>query len=274
MDNDKNVYKLELLDLFKRVDSVLTRNNIRYFCMYGTCIGAIRHNGIIPWDNDIDIAVFRSDFDKAISCLNKQGDALICGDSKILSCCPKYFGRVFNRIDSKASLERRRAYIDIYVIDYADNWKLLFLIRSFICVGLRRILARRKGNIGHQHPFLYSLVDVILLPLRIFPSKIILKLHDLLYFSSVGKKYVRIAGGATTRRHFMSEFVTSYRVAFNDTTIPVPCGYETLLTRSYGDWRTPPPVNERCGNAFVDYDGSWSVSLPKDQERTLKHAHD
>ena len=262
-------YKVELLDLLKRIDYIFSQNNIRYFGVYGTCIGAMRDSGIIPWDEDVDIAVPREDFEKAICALNNEG-SIFAGAFQSLPCFPSVFGRAFNRIDAESTLEKRRAYVDIYILDKADDSKIMFLLRAFVCAGLGRVLAKRSGKCKKFHPILYAFYDFLFSPFRLFSSEKIMKIRQKIYLSARGGKFVRLTGGMTKVRHLASEFSSGIRVKFNDQTIVVPVGFDTLLTRSYGDWRTPPPVNKRDSHTFTGVNGAWNVKLPNNEERWVK----
>ena len=52
------------LNILKKLDGICREQGLRYFLFYGTLIGAIRHKGFIPWDDDLDVAMPRPDFDR------------------------------------------------------------------------------------------------------------------------------------------------------------------------------------------------------------------
>ena len=54
------------LNILKKLDGICREQGLRYFLFYGTLIGAIRHKGFIPWDDDLDVAMPRPDFDLSL----------------------------------------------------------------------------------------------------------------------------------------------------------------------------------------------------------------
>ena len=65
-------YQLVLLDMMKDIDKVLKEHNIDYILFSGTLLGAVRHGGFIPWDDDIDIAIKRTEYKKLIKALKES----------------------------------------------------------------------------------------------------------------------------------------------------------------------------------------------------------
>ena len=64
----------ELLESFKAISAVLERHGVTYYGVYGTAIGAVRHNGFIPWDDDLDIGIFAKDLDLVSKILKEELD--------------------------------------------------------------------------------------------------------------------------------------------------------------------------------------------------------
>lgn len=68
---EKNEVKTIQLGILDYIDEICKKNNISYFLSYGTMLGAVRHKGMIPWDDDIDISLYREEYDKLISAINE-----------------------------------------------------------------------------------------------------------------------------------------------------------------------------------------------------------
>lgn len=267
--HDDECYKNELLDLMCRVDKVLSREGVQYFAVYGTCLGAVREHGIIPWDDDIDIAVWRDNFSRAIKVLTESSEQIYAGDHSNIPGCPSRCGRIFNRINSHSTIEKRRAYIDLHVIDYAPENKFRFFWSVLWYVGISRIVSRRNGNVGSSHKILYLIADCAAFPFRIFSSSLLMRISNWIYIYKRPSSFVKLTFDGNRKRYLAALFAKSERVSFNGFSISVPIGYDTYLTHCYGDWRIPPPLDARFSHAF-DRDGiTWSVECPRNEDRGI-----
>jgi len=64
--------QLNLLETLKFIDAFCKKHNITYYLIYGSCIGAVRHNGFIPWDDDLDIAMTKDNYDRFCELISKE----------------------------------------------------------------------------------------------------------------------------------------------------------------------------------------------------------
>ena len=70
----KEELKNSQMNILKFIDRVCKENDIPYFVSYGTLLGAIRHKGFIPWDDDIDICLYREDYDRFLNIVKEMKD--------------------------------------------------------------------------------------------------------------------------------------------------------------------------------------------------------
>lgn len=264
-DDDK--YKKELLDLLRRVDKTLSTCGIEYFAVYGTCLGAVREKGIIPWDDDVDIAVRRCDFSRTLKVLTYSESQIYAGDRTNIPGCPARCGRIFNRVKPDSSLERRRAYIDLHIIDYAPTSNIWFMWLVLWYVGISRILERRQGKQYNNHRGLYTIADICALPFRLCSNHFLQRFADWLYKSELPSSYIKITFDGNRKRYPATAFSKTERVPFSGLSLPVPVGYDEYLTLCYGDWQTPPPLEGRYSHAYDRTGDKWTVPCPDDDMR-------
>lgn len=115
-----------MLEIMDNIHLYCVNNKIRYTLGYGTLLGAVRHNGYIPWDDDIDILMFRKDyeifkegFNRQENCPFKLVDRKINHDYFLLQ--PKVIDTRTTLIDGIKNSEQLGVWIDIFVIDYLSN---------------------------------------------------------------------------------------------------------------------------------------------------------
>lgn len=128
-----------LINLLKEFDDVCQKNHLRYYLICGTLIGAIRHQGMIPWDDDIDLAMPRADFIKlrkiAKQVWNEKNDTFLfqeygkLGGGAFLDCMQRLYylkeklpTKCFDKANGKAKVNlANRMFLDIYVMDNAHE---------------------------------------------------------------------------------------------------------------------------------------------------------
>ena len=140
--NRSESYEPEILDKLHSVHLQILRDfiqvckkyNLNYFVVYGTAIGAVRHSGFIPWDDDVDVAMLREDYEKFIKVFSKE----LGGQYNLLTperdgrygCTVTHLqrkGTVFISETSRNLKCEQCIYIDIFPLDYVAQGK----VRSF-----------------------------------------------------------------------------------------------------------------------------------------------
>lgn len=238
----------KLLKLLKFVDNICREENIPYSLAGGTLLGAVRHNGFIPWDDDADVVMTRENF------------------NKFRSVCDKYLANseftMFNhdRVDGiayKQAQDFNGALVDggylccdIFTLDNVPDDDRAFKKQVF---GLKKLQGMMKR--GKTDWKKYDLKGKILvfgtLVLGMFTSK----KRMLKKYTELSVKYNNIA----TKRKFISNDVYSmFDIPYDNEILadtvyhdfetekfPIFSHYDKMLTLMYGDYMTPPPVEQQ-----------------------------
>lgn len=133
-----NQLQLHLLEMMKAFHTICENNNFTYYILYGTLLGAVRHKGFIPWDDDIDVGMPREDYDKLMN-------LPIENFPSNLMLMTKWYGQekgsflYAKLVDIKTTLiesvEERQiggVFIDIFPIDGGGNFKIIAFIKLLI----------------------------------------------------------------------------------------------------------------------------------------------
>ena len=116
--------QLAELEVLLRFDEICKNNNYKYFLSCGTLLGAIRHKGFIPWDDDVDVMMPREDFQKFCAWIiaNPQKDLEFCSRANTPNYVygiPRLSDKRYRYISNKTNMKNIEigAFIDIYPID-------------------------------------------------------------------------------------------------------------------------------------------------------------
>lgn len=247
--NESELKQIQL-DILNNVAQFCDTRNIGYFLAYGTLIGAIRHNGYIPWDDDIDIAMPRPDYDKFINEYHDDNGVykVICHSNNSNYGLP--FAKVFHTgtvmRETQYIKDEYGVYIDIFPIDGFKSKKLLRRAQKY-----RRLLNAKKANWQGNRPLFkkmaMAMVRIIYIGLPI--SRILDKIDEICrkgeYESS------EIVGYIPTLNSGMKDIIDKRLVSrtikhpFENRIYNIPVGYDLYLRQLYGDYMQLPPVEKR-----------------------------
>lgn len=242
--------QLEILDV---VAKFCDENNINYWLNGGTLLGAIRHKGYIPWDDDIDLGILRPDYDKFRKLFNEKNTRY---KFIWLEENPDFYAMSGRIVDTENIVINHREIkmgicIDLIVFDNApddDNIaKEMFRRRdTFIKWHYRRVLPlfrlKPAGNIFRRLCAYALRICLRILPRDYFSKKYIANMKR---FSNVNTKRVGDFAGlhdAVYDREMFQDFTTA---EFEGKFYKVPVRYDEFLRGLYGDYMQLPPENER-----------------------------
>lgn len=255
--------ELRILKEFKRI---CNKYHLRYFAIGGTCIGAVRHNGFIPWDDDIDIAMPFEDYRKFQAIASKE---LLSNYSLFKPENHAYWNDNFMKLqnDDTTFIEASKAKhkdcytgvnIDIMPIYGMPNGKRKQCFTSVICDILLFLNKRQRSPLCEQDSKLQKIIWFLNFPIRKYKTYnyytcLLKKMFEKYSFSYSDKiifgwrkRPSRFHKNYTYQNVFNYEdFKEMTELRFEDTSIAVPCGYDRYLTMDFGNYMKLPPKEKR-----------------------------
>lgn len=274
-DDDVNNLHNVLLDMYKDINSVCESTGIHLIAAGGTALGAVRHHGFIPWDDDMDLFMFRADFEKFKIIfereLNDKYYLLYPGSTKGSNCfLPRIMKKgttLLGMIDETAPYPHG-VYIDINIIEYVPNNKFKQL-RKGLGSDFRRFVSysvywQQYKSTSLKQFMLSSKKGAIYYRLRMVIGKLFSYKSAEEWFASFDK-YVQspksniLTIPTGTKKYFgerihVKKVKPLKKLRFEDTQIYVFNNYDWYLSHLYGDYMTIPSENNREGHLCIKLD--------------------
>lgn len=254
-----------LLKILKEIDRICKENNITYFLEGGSALGAVRHKGFIPWDDDADIGMPREDFEKFRKIAQKE-------------LKPEYFFQTVNKksdyyqvfdqvgiIESSYTSEEQLhlniyhgIQVDIFAYDYFSENEERYEAQRLQLLKYTKKLRDKKCKIYTEETNLWK---KWIINYKYYLSKFV-SLHSLMkkidflqkdHDNSIDDIGYWLPESKKLRSFAYKDIMPVRYVSFEDTKLPIPNNADAYLSKVYGDYMTPPPQEVRIArNRIVD----------------------
>ena len=246
--------QLTELEMLIELDRICRLRNIRYNLIAGTFLGAVRHGGFIPWDDDLDVAMLREDYERFRRAVRTDLDReRFCFQD--MRDTPGYrwgYGKLrrkdtlFLREFQEDMPYMQGIFIDVFPLDPVPDNRIARKLVDAECFAVRKFLWARVGKHAASDPvkrMIYSLMDRV-------PEKVIKRYYLTMAARANRRKtdWVRIltfpapfGHGGYLRRWYED----GQEVLFEGKWFPGIRDYDGYLTFKFGDYRTPPPLEQR-----------------------------
>ena len=245
---------LQLIELkiLLEVKRICDKHSIKYFLIGGTLLGAVRHQGFIPWDDDIDIGMFRVDYEIFLSVARNELNSeffLQTVDSDSGHCLP--YGKVrLNKTNYPEAanlhvLENRGIWVDIFPFDNIQKPKERSPVYYVVLSVLDSIIFQKYDYQFKSISTIRKCYNSILkLISYMFPKNVLLNVRNSImqHYNKYQTEYIINWPYKSAKREYFDELT---ELPFETVSFPVPKKYHEYLTSFYGDYMRIPPENER-----------------------------
>lgn len=259
MNNLLSLDKIKQIELsiLVHIDSVCNKNNLKYYLAYGTLLGAIRHKGFIPWDDDIDIYMPRKDYDRFIKLLANDDES----NFRVLSIYndSDYFYEFAKVVDNRTCLvtknikgnQHEGVWVDIFPLD--DAPKYLRMTKWLLnCIVACRILSVNLKFPLKKYPrVLYPLWAVA----KLIGPRFFLEMSDRIARSGKSNEYVGyMCSMGVSKYYFKKQWCAeTIMVDFEGKQYPAFKQYDEYLKYQYGNYMQLPPEDKRISHPMKAY---------------------
>ena len=244
------------LGILCEIKRICEKRGLRYFLIGGTLLGAVRHQGFIPWDDDIDIGMPREDYNRFIEvCKDELGAEYFLDCYQTFDLCwtpmaklrkknTRY--REFQYTDIEKYVDG--VWVDIFPLDEADAPGMGAMMKCLLVKYCRTaILCKEVKDYQMRHKILTVLV-------KPFPAQLFRKFQT--WVATMGNKKARAFWANWGGRWGTKEIIDKKlwepccHLEFEHESFSAPKDWDSFLTQIYGDYMKLPPVEQRVNHGW------------------------
>ena len=253
-ESDKKLIMLEIMD---EINDFCMKNNLEYFLVGGTLLGAIRHKGFIPWDDDIDIGLPRKDYIKLMDCFESTSGNVCIADYHNNSKHKWANGKAYNKrtilIENGDKKRAIGVFVDVFPFDGLSGTRQCAEKEVRRKTLYNDLLALKHLRVNKSRPLKKNILIAL--------GKLLYILPDTFFISRINASekdprdikdcdYVcNFTGAWGVRELTLSKnFRTTINAEFEGRIYKIPIGYDDYLKTVYGDYMTPPPKEKQVSH--------------------------
>lgn len=242
------------LEMLIEVDRICQKRNIQYNIIAGTLLGAVRHAGYIPWDDDADVALLRPEYEKFRNACKTELDKsrFVFQDHRNTKGYRWGYGKLrrkgtlFLREHQEHMPYMQGVFIDIFPLDGVPDNYILRSLKNFECFCIRKILWAKVGKIAEKNFWkrqIYKLLDTI-------PERYVFHYyHSMIYNANLKEtRMVRILMFPTPNSeygYYRNWYKKSKKILFEGRLFQGIQDYDSYLSFKFGNYIELPPTKNR-----------------------------
>ena len=264
-----------IIDVLSAFIRICEAQGLRYFCAGGTAIGAVRHQGMIPWDDDIDVFMPRPDYDRFLRlAAHSMPEGYELLSPYATKDYPMYFAKMCNARTTLLENERIPCvfglYIDIFPLDgacddvetcYREKHRFKRLMNKLEAVSTHNSFGEYVGLLAKRREWGRFAVKTVAFCCRSWLRRWLLKQMDSIAYGhdyALSSRVVTYSGAYQRQEIYPKAWLeTPQMFAFEGLMVNLPHDYDAYLRHFFGNYMTLPPVEQRVSHhqkVFFDLD--------------------
>lgn len=229
--------QLRMLEILLYVDSICKEHNIQYWLSSGTLLGAARHGGFIPWDDDLDIEMLKEDYDRFLALFEDNEKYVIQtrnNDDYYLLPFAKIRDKhtIISEYGNNSNYKHRGLFIDIFCLEPSPRF-------AYVGFGVVLHALLKLQKCAHSR----AALGILRLGKHLFYGSVALlkPLFRLLPFKSLNHAY---GCGPRWRRRHIEDIMPLSAISFEGYEFPAPKNSDAYLRAMFGDYNTLPNLDK------------------------------